>query len=186
MTEDQKYQHLEGCIAGFTAEHFEMDREEYKTFFQENIQYGYKDKEAIAREFDLAIRDGDFSFKAAAKLSHAFFFAEEKTEEEIRLDLQLLTWDVLFPERVLATDQLLTLQSAITEAVRHQELSESVKWVSMEDTLRLLHIIPQWEQIQKFDIIYMFETLQPQNLQLDHYDSGLWFVGRKKDNEGYA
>jgi hypothetical protein len=103
------YLHLSNCFLNF-ARYFEQTFDSYRSCLIEYIESGHVNTFALREEIDMALRDKEFSWKKFAKEREFVTYDDLQTEEEVFIDFQLFTWDILYPEKVLNEEEMQKLK----------------------------------------------------------------------------
>lgn len=109
-------QHLESYFNCFPA-YYEDDWNGYERQFKELIHHKRLDKEKIKK----ALNEEVFSWKEMAYWGDFFLYDPQKTELEIKIDYMMLTWKVLFPEKVLGIEEQIELRKWIQSHLSKEE-----------------------------------------------------------------
>lgn len=163
-------------MRGFSAKYYQISPMEYRESFLAGIRSGRINKEMLRKELDLLLSRGDNLFKDLAKEYEVFFYDNMMTEEDARIIFQLLTWDVIFPEKILPDPLLQKLKTTIVSILENEEKSNNRKSVHVDDIIWQLEEEAEWSDLSRFDLLYMQREIGYPEIQIEYYIPELWFL----------
>lgn len=167
------YTYLNGCMGGFSAKYYQVSPEEYRESFLSGIQSGRLNKEILLLEIEQILVDDNISLRDLAEKHEAFFYDETKTEEDIMVMFQLLTWDILFPEKILSPEKLIALKSKVIELLKQgQETGNNSSHI--DDLIWELEE-RDWSGLSRFDLLYMQREIGLPEIEMEYFVPELWF-----------
>lgn len=161
-------EYLDVYFSCFPA-YFESNWQSHREHFKQLIAHGRIDKQQISA----ALCTLDFSWKQRAEQGDFFLYEDDKTEEDIKIDYMLLTWDILFPEDILSPMLLKRLKIKVVELLRRN--IENSKSFHVDDIIRDLNEEEEWMEVSRFDLLYMRQEIGRREILLEYYVPELWF-----------
>lgn len=151
--------------------YFESSWFSHREHFKQLINYERVDKQQIAN----AISVLEFSWKERACQSDFFLYDKDKTEEDLKIDYMLLTWDVLFPNQILSPQQLEQLKLMTVMILEHESKENQIKSVHIDDIIWKLEEEENWSNLSRYDLLYMRQEIGRQKIELEYFVPELWF-----------
>jgi hypothetical protein len=104
-----------------------------------------------------------------------FLYDEKKTEQEMKLDLQLLIWDIFFPEQVFTAHQ--------REIVRNwlQNHLSPLKWTDFNEIInRLQAELTNWDKLNYYNLLHFYYSTENNIVEMQHeMGTDKWFFRLK-------
>jgi hypothetical protein len=162
----------------------DMDIAGYQSFFQRRLATDYKDNaqeflSTIRSQVEKAITDPDFDwFEIGAETGFVEACDDDptwpfKTSADVIYYFQLLTFDILYPERALSLAEQELLRRTVLYLLLDIIEEKGRIWVSSEVLLGQLHsMTPLWAQLEDYHLYclhdYFFELKGGYSLRIKH------------------
>lgn len=142
-------QYLDAYFNSFPG-YFGMTWISYREYFKQLITHNTMNRVGVAN----ALLSTDVNWKERAYWSDFFLYDEFKTEEDIKIDYMLLTWDVLFPKEILCFEQLDQLKIKTIEILKKIRKCNGSESVHIDDVIWQLEE-EDFTTLSRFDLLYM-------------------------------
>ena len=166
---------LKACMGGFSTKHYQVTPKEYREFFLGGIRSGRLDKEKIREELEVILSEEIFSLKELAASYEVFFYDAGMTEDDVRVTFQLLTWDVLFPKKLLSPEKIEQLKVRVVKILKKEKEVNSVKSVHIDDITMELEEEKEWSNLSRLDLLHMQQVVGQREIELEYFIPELWF-----------
>lgn len=173
--------------------HFSLDLQSgyqaYKNdcaeYFSHNINAYTKTQDQLLFASSLA----NYDWREMMRRNNFFRYHDLKTNEELLLDLQVLCWDVFFPESILSIEKKIELVKLIKKFIKGKQSDNNVTQLEFEDVLAFITGSDFCQQkIDKYQLMKLFFDpnipLEPRHIIWGLYEpkGTSWVMYSEKEN----
>ncbi len=162
-------QYLNAYFSTFPS-YFGNTWNEYREYFKQLVSHNTLSSKEIAN----VLSSSYINWKERAYWSDFFLYDDFKTEEDIKIDYMLLTWDILFPNEMLCLKQLEQLKNEVIEIIKKVTLITNSKSVHIDD---IIWELGEGKEVSssRFELLYMQREVGQSDIELEYIVPELWF-----------
>lgn len=161
--EYQRQAHLDDFVGRF-AEYFGGDWAEHREKLEEDLTNHRLNLPQLRFKFEELLKFPDFNWKKYLYYLDFFLYHEAKTAEELLIDLKLLCWDLLFPEKVLST----TEQSILAQDLTLLLQNNAEKDADFDTILQNLRQSKGWQNLNNYELLRLCHAQYSKNFTPIH------------------